>query len=293
VVQGRVTHGWIVRHRDGAIARLRGGIARLHIGWRWQRRREPRPHGLPARLIVSLTSHEPRFATLHLSLQCLLDQTVRPDAIILWVDEAAMPRLPRNVLSLRNAGLIIATGPDIGPYGKILPALESEPAAFIVTADDDAYYHRSWLAELVDAAQPGEHEVVCHRAHRIELGSDHLPLPYDRWDVNLRKPEASLLVFPTGVGGVLFPPGVFHPDVLNRDLYARLCPTADDLWLYWMARRQGVTFRKIGHRRPVPLWSGSQKVSLHQINVLNGGNDRQMAQLIERFGFPMAWHDAR
>ncbi len=287
MVQGRVTHGWIVRHLDGAIARLRGEIARLHIVWRWRRRREPRRHNLPGRLIVSLTSHEPRFATLHLSLRCLLDQTVRPDAIILWIDEAAMALLPHNVVSLRDAGLTIAAKPDIGSYGKIMPALESDPAAFIVTADDDAYYHRGWLAELVNAVRPGEREAICHRAHRIELGRDGVPLPYDRWDVNLRKPEASWRVFPTGVGGVLFPPGIFHADVLNRDLYASLCPTADDLWLYWMALRQGASFRKIGHRRPVPLWPRSQRISLHKINVLNGGNDRQMAKLIERFGFPM------
>jgi len=286
VVRGRATRGWMVRRLDGAIARLRGEIARLQIRWRWQRQHEARPHGLPARLIVSLTSHEPRFATLHLSLRCLLDQTVRPDAVILWVSEAAMARLPPNVVSLRDNGLIIAAKPDIGPYGKIIPALENEPAAYIVTADDDAYYHRGWLEELVDAVRPGEGEVICHRAHRIELGNDRLPLPYDRWDVNLRKPEASRLVFPTGVGGVLFPPGIFHPDVLNRDLYASLCPTADDLWLYWMALRQDVTFRKIGRRRTVPLWPHSQRVSLHQINVLNGGNDRQMAKLIEWFGFP-------
>ncbi|HEX3066863.1 MAG TPA: hypothetical protein VHQ39_15330, partial [Dongiaceae bacterium] len=62
----------MVRRLDGAIARLRGEIARLQIRWRWQRQHEARPHGLPARLIVSLTSHEPRFATLHLSLRCLL-----------------------------------------------------------------------------------------------------------------------------------------------------------------------------------------------------------------------------
>jgi hypothetical protein len=289
VVQGRVTHGWIGRHRDGAIARLRGEFARLQIAWRWawRRSRQPRRHGLPGRLIVSLTSHEPRFATLHLSLRCLLDQTVRPDAVILCVSKTALARLPRNVVALRDAGLIIRVKPDIGPYGKIMPVLESEPAAFIVTADDDAYYHRGWLAALVDALRPGEREIVCHRAHRIELDSDRLPLPYDRWDVDLRKPEASWLVFPTGVGGVLFPPGIFHPDVLNRDLYARLCPTGDDLWLYWMALRQGARFRKIGHRRPVPLWPRSQRVGLHHINVLHGGNDRQVARLIERFGFPL------
>lgn len=287
MAQGRVAHGWMVRHFDGAAMRLRGEMARLCVAWRWRRVRQERPHhGLPHRLVVSLTSHLPRFATLHLSLRCLLDQTVRPDAVILWLDEAAMAQLPQHVLSLRDAGLTIAAKPDIGSYGKIMPALEADPAAFIVTADDDAYYGPDWLAQLVGAVRDGETEVICHRAHRIELGSDRLPLPYDRWEVNLARPEVSARVFPTGVGGVLFPPGIFHPDVLNQDLYSRLCPTADDLWLYWMALRQGATFRKIGGRQPVLLWPRSQRVSLHQFNIVQRGNDRQMANLIERFGFP-------
>lgn len=286
MAQGRVAHGWIVRHLDGAAMRMRGEMARLRIAWRWRRLRRAQHHDLPGRLVVSLTSHPARFATLHLSLRCLLDQTVRPDAVILWVDEAAMAQMPRHVLSLRSAGLSIETRPDIGSYGKIIPALESDPAAFIVTADDDAYYPADWLSRLVASVRPGVPEVICHRAHRVELGSDRLPLPYNRWDVDLRKPEASRRVFPTGVGGVLFPPGILHPDVVNGDLYARLCPTADDLWLYWMALRQGAIFRKIGRHRHVPLWPRSQRVSLHQINVAEGGNDRQMARLIERFGFP-------
>ncbi len=288
MAQGRVAHGWIVRHLDGALMRLRGETARLCIAWRWQRRmrRARRHHGLPARLIVSLTSYPPRFATLHLTLRCLLDQTVRPDAVVLWVDEGAIAQLPGPVLSLRDAGLAIEAGPDVGSYGKIVSALQADPAAFIVTADDDAYYPADWLAALVASVRPGKPEVICHRAHRVELGSDRLPLPYNRWDVDLRKPEASRRVFPTGVGGVLFPPGIFHHEVVNRDLYAGLCPTADDLWLYWMALRQGAIFRKIGRHRHVPLWPGSQKVSLHQINVAGRGNDRQMARLIEHFGFP-------
>ncbi len=222
-----------------------------------------------------------------MTLRCLLDQTIRPDAVILWVDEAAMAQLPAQVLSLCDAGLAIEVRPDIGSYGKIIPALEADLAAFIVTADDDAYYPADWLAALVASVRPGAQEVICHRAHRVELGSDRLPLPYNRWDVDLRKPEVSRRVFPTGVGGVLFPPGIFHPDVVSRDLYTSLCPTADDLWLYWMALRQGASFRKIGRRRQVPLWPGSQRVSLHQVNVAGRGNDRQMAKLIERFGFPV------
>ena len=289
MTEARTARDAMMHTLEAMIGRLRGEFARLRVAQRWRRRsrwRAGRPHGLPGRLIISLTTHRPRLRTLHLSLRCLLDQTVAPDGVILWLSEETMRLLPPDILALRESGLTISARPEIGSYGKIIPALEADPATFIVTADDDAYYHTTWLEELVSAVRPGELEVICHRAHRIEMGDDGLPLAYVRWTLDLNAPEVSRRVFPTGVGGTLFPPGIFHPDVLDRSLYRNLCPTADDLWLFWMALRNGARFRKIGRRRLNPLWPGSQRVNLYQINVLNGGNDRQMAKLIERFGFP-------
>jgi hypothetical protein len=53
-----------------------------------------------------------------------------------------------------------------------------------------------------------------------------------------------------------------------------------------MVLRNGAMVRKIGRRRPIPLWPHSQRINLYRINVMQGGNDRQMSKLIERFGFP-------
>lgn len=42
-------------------------------------------HGLSVPLIVSLTSYSLRFKKLHLTLKCLLNQSIEPDKIILWI----------------------------------------------------------------------------------------------------------------------------------------------------------------------------------------------------------------
>ena len=42
-------------------------------------------HQLPAPLIVSLTSYPVRFKTLPKTLKCLLNQSIIPDKIILWI----------------------------------------------------------------------------------------------------------------------------------------------------------------------------------------------------------------
>lgn len=96
-------------------------------------RRGPR-HGLDAPLILSLTSYPPRFRTLARSLRCLLNQSVSPDRLILWVAEADHAFLPSNVHKLERQGLEIRTCPDWRSLKKIAPTLMAFPDAYIATA---------------------------------------------------------------------------------------------------------------------------------------------------------------
>ena len=61
-----------------AVSWSAGAIAALAAERRWRSPIAPKPHGLPGPLIVSLTSYGPRLASLHLTLKCLLRQSVRP-----------------------------------------------------------------------------------------------------------------------------------------------------------------------------------------------------------------------
>ncbi len=245
------------------------------------------PHGLPGRLVVSLTSFHARFHTLHLTLRSLLQQSIKPDEVVLWVGHGDFDRLPKKVLDLQSHGLTIRTCEDIRSYTKIIPSLRAYPDAFIVTADDDVYYWNDWLKELVESYDPATRLIPCHRCHLIRTDAEGLPLPYLQWELQLDRPLSSALVFVTGVGGVLYPPGSLHPQVLDEAQFRSLCPTTDDVWLYWMARRAGWEFRQIGRRRRVLNWNGSQKMSLMATNVPEGGgNDQQLGNLIRAYTWP-------
>lgn len=248
------------------------------------RRLEGAAHGLPVPLIVSLTSYPGRFATLALTLRALMTQSVRPDRIILWLDEGDDAQLPPEVTEL-GAGLEIASCPDWRSYKKIVPTLLADPGACIVTADDDVYYPPDWLAQLVTAAKAGA-RIACHRAHRVTRLPTGRPAAYRDWMHNISRPERSGLVFLTGVSGVLYTPGVFHPDVTRHDLFTRLAPQSDDVWLYWMHRLNGVAAQKIGARARILEWEGSQGRSLRSENLRGSGNDRAIAALIDHYGWP-------
>lgn len=242
-------------------------------------------HDLSAPLIVSLTSYPARYGTLALTLKALLRQSLQPDKLILWLAKGDEDGLPEEVRALQSEGLEVAICPEWRSYKKIIPTLQAWPDAFIVTADDDVYYPHNWLEGLVFAAA-GSAQVACHRAHRITLDNGGLPRLYGDWAHNISRPEQSPLVFLTGVMGVIYAPGVFHPDVLRDDLFTELSPGSDDVWLYWMHRLAGTGAQKIGNRARILEWGGSQVHSLRAQNVTGFGNDRAISAMLGRYGWP-------
>ncbi|TMV42348.1 hypothetical protein FGG78_41895 [Thioclava sp. BHET1] len=94
------------------------------------------------------------------------------------------------------------------------------------------------------------------------------------------------MLFPTGVMGVFYDPGVFHRDVARVDLFQRLCPFADDVWLYWMHRMTGSVPRLIACKHRVFEWPEGQDRNLRSSNVGGAGNDAAIANMIEYYGWP-------
>lgn len=141
-----------------------------------------------------------------MALISLLQQTVRPDRVILWLEAGERARLPPAVTRLVARGLEIRECEDgLRPYKKIVPALETFPEAYIATADDDCLYPPDWLSGLVGAVGSAR-EILCYRGHWIKRDADDNPKPYKEWERISRRLESSFELLPTGVEGVLYPP---------------------------------------------------------------------------------------
>ncbi|RVU75287.1 FkbM family methyltransferase [Pantoea dispersa] len=243
-------------------------------------------HSLPQKLIVSLTSYDKRFSILHLTLDCIFKQTVKADRVILWVAESEKGLLPENVLAFKEYGLEIKACEDLKSYKKIIPLLKEDSNSFIVTADDDLYYPENWLNDLIDAWNGDYRTVVAHRAHKILLNQDGMPVPYSKWEweYNLST-DVSSLIFPTSGAGVLYPPHCFYRDVINEKLFSKLSPGTDDVWLYWMCLMNGVKFKVVGKKMELLEWVGITEKPLWHENLLNGGNDNNINKMIAHYGF--------
>lgn len=276
---------WRVRkflNEQGQKLRLRRAIRRVA---RFPLVEDRHPHGLDNSLILTLTSYPPRFPTLAATLRSLLDQRMRADHTILWLTEADAACLPDDVLALTSHGLEIRTCADLRSYKKLIPALQAFPGAWFVTADDDVYYPPTWLESLVGQARRGT--VVAARAHMANLDAAGHLLPYGTWVMNTHHPRArssDTRLFPTGVGGVLYPPGAFADEVMDEQAFMRLCPHGDDIWFFWMARMAGNDHVRTPDGFEVLAWPSSQEVGLFQENQLNSRNDPQIRAMEQAYG---------
>lgn len=244
-------------------------------------------HGLPAPLCITLTSYPPRFPDLSKTLRSLLDQNVPADAVQLWIAHNDLSALPDDVRALENAGLQIRTCNDLRSYKKLIPAIKERPDCFYVTADDDVYYPPQWLAGLVSTAKEHPGDVIATRSHMAYRDEAGMLAPYATWELAASQTENrndGRVLFPTGVGGILYPPGCFANEVLDQELFMKLCPKGDDIWFFWMARKAGKQHRRTQDHFDIIDWPDSQDVALAAQNLYSDGNDRQIRAMETHFG---------
>ncbi len=253
----------------------------LVVASRWALRYRNKP-SVRHDVIISLTSYAGRFATLHWTLKCLLTQSVAAP-VVLWVGYEDRAKIPPAVEALRAEGLDIRTTEDIRSYTKIIPALLAFPRMAIATADDDVFYPRHWLKQLLMSWGGDREVVVVHRAHEMTFSAEGNIAPYNAWRSDVAAAHEPALLFPTGVGGALYPPGVLHEVATRSDLFLKLCPSADDIWLYWMARLRGARVRLSGFRFRLVNWPGSQSHALSDSNVGLSQNDVQITNMLRQW----------
>lgn len=253
------------------------------------RRADPRTLGadspsLDTPVVVSFTSIPSRIGVVHITVRGLLDQTVRPELIVLWLEPHLQGQVPSSVERLVGDRFEIRFRPGRSSHMKLLPALTEFPEHGVVTCDDDHIYPRDWLERLLveHRAHPGE--VVAHECRRILYGSDGEPLEYRKWRAEKRG-ESHPDTLALGYGGVLYPPGALHRDVVNESLFMRLAPRADDLWFKAMEDLQGTRVRRSADPPPKPLpVMFSQRVTLGSTNIWKDGNRDQWIRICEHYG---------
>jgi glycosyltransferase involved in cell wall biosynthesis len=244
-------------------------------------------------LIVSFTSFPARMPFIEYTLFSLVQQSIRPAKIVLWLSEEEFGNkknsIPENIKKYFEFNFEIQfVKENYRSYNKLVFALGLYSDSLIVTVDDDIYYKNDWLEMLYHTHSRFPKDIIAHRVHNISFKDKYIDV-YRNW--NGKERELSYLNFLTGVGGVLYPPGCLYFDVCKYDIFLNLCPYADDVWFYVMAILQKTKIRVVrgGYKKLMVFDYIFKKASrriptLMQINVDNNQNDIQLKAVLEYYG---------
>ncbi len=242
-------------------------------------------------LIISLTSFGERVNDVHLTIESLFQQSLKADKIILWLAQKDFSEedLPAILRLQQQRGLEIAfCDEDLGPYTKFFYTLQKYPDSLIVTVDDDLLYPHDMLDMLYRAYLKEPTYIHCHRAHKIVFDQNGNILPYKKWEKSTTDTTPSNLIFPTGVGGVLYFPGCFADEILDKNTFLKLSPHADDVWLKAMTLKKGVLCNRVRDSRDwgarFLVIEGSQKFALKMKNKSKThGNDSKIQAVFKHY----------
>lgn len=244
--------------------------------------------------IVSLTSFPARINEIWITIETLLRQSFKPDKIILWLANSQFPdeKVPESLEKLKHRGLtIIFCDEDLRSHKKYFYVMQEFPEDFIITADDDLYYDKHFISNLIRLHIENPKLIVTNRAHKFTFANGILN-PYRKWHHNVTDIVPSHYLVPTGGAGTLFPPGSLHSEVLNHLIFKRLCFHADDLWLKVMALKKGTmiaTNKK--YNKDFITIANSQREKLVNNNVFGGGNDEQLNKVLNHYKIKLSHYD--
>lgn len=244
-------------------------------------------------IIISLTSYGARVKdTLPYTLYSLLSQTFKPNRIIVWLDNVNWNEgnLPESLEKLRQAGVEYMFTEDIRSYKKLVPTLIEFPKNLIITVDDDLYYNPYLVEWLLDKYNHSDKRTVIGTLATMTTFVNDEYLPYSQWDSSC-KGEGELCLI--GCGGILYPPCVFDGEIIKKDLFTKLAPTADDLWFWAMEKRIGLHTALTEHygyglhvaiNRLCVFFPTENPDNLYYINELvENRNDIQLQNLIKYY----------
>ena len=259
---------------------------------RFYERHPPKRYGLTIekreqRLIISFTSFPARIDTVWLTVESLMQQSLKADEIILWLAKeqfSGKDVLPERLLFMENRGLTIRFCDDLRSHKKYYYAMQEYPDDLIVLVDDDAFYPRDMLKKLYNLHKKCPNDIISSTSTIIADGYRSLPSHWHapRMDQRLLH---SFIAQPFTGSGTLYPPGKISQHAFEKDVLMKLCPFADDLWLFYMALivHSGITV--VYPYRDIPIMiDGTSASGLWQINGRENKNDEQWMAILNWFG---------
>lgn len=230
------------------------------------------------KLVVSLTTYKKRIDHAHISIESIFDQKLMPNLVVLWLskEEFNEKNIPIKIKRLESRGLLIKyVDENIKSYKKLFYTLKQYKTSTIITIDDDTIYLKNFLKNLYSAHKDNNNCVVANRCSKILKINDSVIDDYSKWPA-ITSPGKSYNFFPTGMGGILYPPDILSNEAVEKKLFLNLCEDADDIWFKAMSLLNKKKVFCTGKTDDFISLKKLQKNALWKKNILKNENNKKL-----------------
>lgn len=239
------------------------------------------------KIVVSLTSYGERIRTVDIAIKSIMYQSLRPSEVVLYIAEEDKNKKIHNEEELKALGLIIKRGTEnLGPHKKYYYAFNEYKDSLIVTIDDDLIYDDNLIEMLYMKHKEYRNDIISIRGHRIKYDSDKIEKYLDwEYETNGLRPEYELCH--TGGAGTLYPVGDYRNQYLQKEVFMKCSPSADDIWMKIVElinRKKTYVIGNIG----LTYVYDTQTNTLAKSNCFDGINDISIEKLEHFFNINVA-----
>lgn len=243
-------------------------------------------------LIISLTSFPARINNVWMVIETLKRQTVLPEKIILWLSKEQFPNnddipdsLKQQVDSLFEIRMV---DENLRSHKKYFYTISEYPDKNFITCDDDVFYDPNMIRRLVETSRSYSGSIIANHTHKIAYNREGEISSYANF-VEEVTPLSSKNLIQIGIGGVLYPSHSLHELVIKKDIFMKLTPLADDIWLNAMARLKGtLVVQSYRDLLTLPITDDSPSLSSENIgkNNMNDIQINDLRQWLKNEGLP-------
>ena len=172
------------------------------------------------KIIVSLTSYPKRINVVWITIETLLQQTVKPDEVILWLADSQfkeIEELPEELKALQKRGLTIRFCDDLKSHKKYFYVLQEYKNDLVILTDDDMFYPKDMIERLLKLHEKYPKDICTMTGQVITPSFDSKPSEWRNPKSEEKFIHSDQIQIFTGSGS-LYPPNSLSKEVFNKKL---------------------------------------------------------------------------
>lgn len=218
-------------------------------------------------VVVSMKSYPARIRHAWLAIESLFRQDYGGYIVVLVLVESQFPgrRVPRSITRLVKRGLtILWVQKDGKSFDHLWPAYSAYPRASIISVDDDKFFPPNLVSTLCKHSRSAPGMIIGARGWEMVAQDGRVKFGAGWLRAGSQTPSHKLFMPPGN--GSLYPPGSLPKETGNYELMREICPNADDVWYWAMARMAAVDSLCLGLPAHRPIWKQSRTPALADLD---------------------------